>query len=246
MRSETAPPRFSRLRPGQGRPPGFRLRCSSPEILEADLAPLALDLAAAGIRDPAELRWLDPPPPAAFAEARSLLGQLGAVDGSGGFTRHGAAMTRLALHPRLSHMVMKASELGARDTACEMAALLTERDLLRRNVGVPEADIRTRLDVLRGATVRQDVDREALRRARAEVAVCRRVGRGRSDRGGTEVGAGALLGLAYPDRIAQRREGQVGRSRPAGPGGRSDGELTTGVSCSRSVEVCNEPRMSDI
>lgn len=184
---------------------------SSPEILEADLAPLALDLAAAGVRDPAELRWLDPPPPAAFAEARSLLVQLGALDGSGGFTPHGAAMTRLALHPRLSHMVMRASELGARDTACEMAALLTERDLLRRNEGVPEADIRTRLDVLRGTTVRQDVDREALRRAKAEVAVCRRGGRGRPDRGGTEVGVGALLGLAYPDRVAQRRQGQVGR-----------------------------------
>ena len=184
---------------------------SSPEILEADLAPLALDLAAAGVRDPGELRWLDPPPAAAFSEARSLLVQLGALDRSGGFTRHGAAMTRLALHPRLSHMVMKASELGARDTACEMAALLTERDLLRRNEGVPEADIRTRLDLLRGTVVRQDADRDALRRARLEVAVCRRGGGGKSDRGRTDVGVGVLLGLAYPDRIAQRRPGPAGR-----------------------------------
>ena len=183
---------------------------STPEILQADLAPLALDLAAAGVRDPAELRWLDPPPPAAFSEAQSLLVQLGALDGSGGCTHHGGAMIRLALHPRLSHMVMKASELGDRDTACEIAALLTERDLLRRTEGVPEADIRTRLDLLRGTTVRQGVDREALRRARAEVAVCRRgraAGRGRGDR----LGVGALLALAYPDRIAQRRQGQTGR-----------------------------------
>ncbi|HUQ15967.1 MAG TPA: ATP-dependent helicase HrpB [Gemmatimonadales bacterium] len=183
---------------------------SSPEILQADLAPLALDLAAAGVRDPAELRWLDPPPPAAFSEARSLLAQLGALDASGGFTRHGVAMTRLALHPRLSHMVMKASELGDRDTACEIAALLTERDLLRRSEGVPEADIRTRLDLLRGTTVRREVDREALRRARAEVAVCRR-GRGAGKGQGAGMGVGVLLGLAYPDRIAQRRQGQVGR-----------------------------------
>jgi ATP-dependent helicase HrpB len=183
---------------------------SSPEILQADLAPLALDLAAAGVRDPAELRWLDPPPPAAFSEARSLLAQLGALDASGGFTPHGAAMTRLALHPRLSHMVMKASELGDRDTACEIAALLTERDLLRRSEGVPEADIRTRLDLLRGTTVRREVDREALRRARAEVAVCRR-GRGAGKGQGAGMGVGVLLGLAYPDRIAQRRQGQVGR-----------------------------------
>ena len=182
---------------------------SSPEILQADLAPLALELATAGVRDPAELRWLDPPPPAAFSEARSLLAQLGALDAAGGFTRHGAAMTRLALHPRLSHMVMKASELSDRDTACEIAALLTERDLLRRSEGVPEADIRTRLDLLRGTTVRQ-VDREALRRARAEVAACRR-GRGAGRGQGAEMGVGSLLGLAYPDRIAQRRQGQVGR-----------------------------------
>ena len=183
---------------------------SSPEILQADLASLALDLAAAGVRDPAELRWLDPPPPAAFSEARSLLAQLGALDASGGCTRHGAAMTRLALHPRLSHMVMKASELGDRDTACEIAALLTERDLLRRSEGVPEADIQTRLDLLRGTTMRGELDREALRRAKAEVAACRRSrggGRGR----GSGMGVGALLGLAYPDRIAQRRQGQVGR-----------------------------------
>jgi ATP-dependent helicase HrpB len=185
------------------------LQRSSPEILEADLAPLALDLAAAGVRDPGELRWLDPPPAAAFAEARSLLVQLGALDGSGGCTRHGTAMTRLALHPRLSHMVMKATELGVRNTACEMAALLTERDLLRRSEGVPEADIRTRLDLLRGTVVRQDADREALRRARAEVVVCRRSGK--SDRDRTDLGMGVLLGLAYPDRIAQRRPGLAGR-----------------------------------
>ncbi len=183
---------------------------ASPEILQADLAPLALDLAAAGVRDPAELRWLDPPPQAAFSEARTLLAQLGALDAAGRCTNHGAAMTRLALHPRLSHMVMKASELGDRDTACELAALLTERDLLRRSEGVPEADIRTRLDLLRGTTVRREVDREALRRARAEVTVCRR---GRIARKGPPgaAGVGVLLALAYPDRIAQRRPGQVGR-----------------------------------
>jgi ATP-dependent helicase HrpB len=183
---------------------------SSPEILEADLAPLALDLAAVGVTDPSELRWLDPPPAAAFAQARSLLVQLGALGASGRLTQHGAAMARLALHPRLSHMVMKATELHERALACELAALLTERDLLRRTEGVPEADIRTRLDLLRGTVVRGDVDREALRRARAEAAACRRAGAGR----GTGQGAGnigVLLAMAYPDRVAQRRQGTSGR-----------------------------------
>jgi ATP-dependent helicase HrpB len=183
---------------------------SAPEILEADLAPLALDLAAAGTPDPSELRWLDPPPAAAFAEARSLLAQLGALDSGGRITRHGAAMSRLALHPRLSHMVMKAAELGHRNSACEVAALLTERDLLRRAEGVPEADIRTRIDQLRGTVVRADVDREALRRARAEAAACSRPGVGL--RGETEgCSVGRLVALAYPDRVAQRRPGTTGR-----------------------------------
>lgn len=183
---------------------------STPEILEADLAPLALDLAAAGVPDPSELRWLDPPPGAALAEARSLLAQLGALDAAGRLTRHGAAMARLALHPRLSHMVMKATELHDREAACEVAALLTERDLLRRTEVVPEADIRTRLDLLRGTVARSDVDREALRRARAEVAACRRAGRGRTP-DGSGGSIGRLLALAYPDRVAQRRPGAIGR-----------------------------------
>ena len=182
---------------------------STPEILEADLAPLALDLAAVGVPDPSELRWLDPPAPAAFAQARSLLVQLGALDASGRLTRHGAAMARLALHPRLSHMVMKATELQERALTCELAALLTERDLLRRTEGVPEADIRTRLDLLRGTVVRGDVDRDALRRARAEAAACRRGGAGRGV--GIDGNVGGLLSMAYPDRVAQRRQGTSGR-----------------------------------
>jgi ATP-dependent helicase HrpB len=182
---------------------------SVPEILEADLAPLALDLAAVGVVDPSELRWLDPPPAAAYGEARELLGQLGALDARGRLTGHGGAMARLALHPRLSHMVIKATESGDRGLACELAALLTERDLLRRTEGLPEADIRTRLDLLRGAVARTDVDREALRRARAEAAVC---DRGRRSGGRPEgSSAGRLLALAYPDRVAQRREGGTGR-----------------------------------
>ena len=183
---------------------------ASPEILEADLTSLALDLAAAGVRDPLDLRWLDPPPGAAFSEARSLLAQLGALDHTGGITRHGSAMAGLGLHPRLSHMVIRASELGARDAACELAALLTERDLLRRSEGVPEADIRTRVDLLRGTVLRHDVDRDALRRARAEVAACRRGARG-SPMNAQPVSVGGILALAYPDRIAQRRPGTTGR-----------------------------------
>lgn len=177
---------------------------ATPEILEADLAPLALELAAAGVADPAELDWLDPPPAAAHTEARSLLIQLGALDSAGRITPHGRSMSRLAMHPRLAHMVLKGRDLGAGDTACELAALLAERDVLRRAESVPDADIRIRLDVLRGTTELGNVDHEALRRVRAEAGRCRGGG------GRSEV-AGLLLAFAYPDRIAQRRAGQHGR-----------------------------------
>ena len=183
---------------------------STPEILEADLAPMALDLAAVGVPEPSELGWLDPPPAAAFQKARGLLTQLGALDVSGRITPHGRAMARLALHPRLSHMVMKATELRDRTSACELAALLTERDLLRRSESVPDADIRARLDLLRGTVVRAEVDREALRRARAEVQACSRAGGGEAGEAG-QISVGRLLALAYPDRVAQRRAGGTGR-----------------------------------
>jgi ATP-dependent helicase HrpB len=184
-----------------------------PEILEADLAPLALDLAVAGVRDPAELRWLDPPPAPALAEARSLLGQLGAIAGEGRVTLHGRAMSRLSLHPRLAHMVLKGLDLGAAGEACDLGALLSERDVLRRGESVPEADIRIRLDLLRGSTERAQVDRDALRRARTEARQCRGALRPRAApvEEAEAASPGLLIALAYPDRVAQRRPGAPGR-----------------------------------
>jgi ATP-dependent helicase HrpB len=180
---------------------------SVPEILETDLAPLALDLAVAGA-EPSELRWLDPPPEASLREAGTLLRQLGALDPGGRITPHGRRLARLSLTPRLAHMVIRGGGLGCRATACELAALLTERDVLRRHEGVPDADIRTRLDIVRGAVSRSDVDRDGLRRVRREVEICRGKSR-EQDSAGVE--PGLLLALAYPDRVAQRRPGAAGR-----------------------------------
>lgn len=108
-----------------------------PEILEADLAPLALELAAWGESDPVALRRLDSPPAAALAQARELLRDLGALDAAGGITPHGRQMVRLGLHPRLAHMVLQAIPLGLGRLACELAALLSERDILRGGPGGP-------------------------------------------------------------------------------------------------------------
>ncbi len=178
-----------------------------PEIVEADLAPLALELAGWGVRDAETLKWLDPPPPALLASARDLLGRLGALDAHGRITSHGRDMARLGAHPRLAHMLLRARELGALALGAELAAVLSERDLLR---GLPgrDADIRTRLDVLRsteGSGATDPASRHAVRATARELArQTERVGSGHAA-APAEISAGALLALAYPDRIGLRR-----------------------------------------
>ncbi|HET7459952.1 MAG TPA: ATP-dependent helicase HrpB [Longimicrobium sp.] len=179
-----------------------------PEILEADLAPLALELAAWGVADPAELHWLDPPPAAAFGQARELLAELGALDSSGAATPHGRRMAALPLHPRLAHMLLRAKEMRLAATACGLAALLAERDLLRGEGRAPDADVRLRLAALRRERGPGgfSVDHAALRRVTAEAKELRRQ-LGAPPAEADDDAAGVLLALAYPDRIAQRRAG---------------------------------------
>jgi len=188
---------------------------ATPEILEADLAPLALDLAVAGVRDPATLRWLDPPPAAAFVQARVLLGWLGALDEGGRLTAHGRAMADLGMHPRLAHMALVARQRGEGALAAQLAALLGDRDPARGTGGAPDVDLRLRVEALahpgRGrALPGLELDPAGARRVKVEAAEwARRLGVGAAP--ADPSGTGALLALAYPDRIAQRRSGQAGR-----------------------------------
>ncbi|MHB1264097.1 MAG: ATP-dependent helicase HrpB [Gemmatimonadaceae bacterium] len=202
----------------------------TPEILDADLAPLALELAQAGIADPGALRWLDAPPAAAFAQARELLRELGALDEHGRITAHGHALAGIAAHPRIGHMLLRASAWGAAAVACDLAALLADRDVLRGEPGAPpDADIRLRLELLHGlargerlpATVHGlRVDPGALRRALTESRAWRRTLRVADDAPWELADAGALIALAWPDRIAQRR------TAPAGAAGAPTGAPT--------------------
>jgi len=121
-----------------------------PEILHADLGPLALELSCWGAVDAAELSWLDPPPAAPLAQARDLLRQLEAIDSAARVTPHGRTLARLGLHPRLAHMLVKGRELGAARLACDLAAILSERDILRAGVGARDVDLRLRVAVMRG------------------------------------------------------------------------------------------------
>lgn len=197
----------------------------APEILDADLAPLALELAEAGIAEPAALRWIDAPPAAAFAQARELLRELGALDEAGRITPHGRALAGLAAHPRIGHMLLRAEEWGAAALACDLAALLADRDVLRAEPGAPaDADLRLRLDLLRGlargertpAMVQgMRVDQGALRRALAESRAWRRALRVRDDAATEPDDAGLLVALAWPDRIAQRRAAAGGGTTSA-------------------------------
>jgi ATP-dependent helicase HrpB len=191
-----------------------------PEIVEADLAPLALELASWGARDAAELRWLDAPPAAMLASARDLLSRLGGLDASGRITPHGRQMARLSVHPRLAHMLLRGSDLGCLPLAADLAALLSERDVLR---AARDADIRSRLELVRGEGFAEGVDRVGLQRARRAARELVQQVRGvvGGDAGGRRVGgevgggvvgggAGLLLAFAYPDRVGRRRAGADG------------------------------------
>ncbi|MCC5972859.1 MAG: ATP-dependent helicase HrpB [Rubellimicrobium sp.] len=168
-----------------------------PEIAAADLTGLALELALWGASD---LPFLTPPPEGAMVAARRLLTDLGALDAAGRITPEGRAMAALPLHPRLAHMLLQG---GA--AAAPLAALLADRDPLR---GAP-ADIALRLAALKDGR-RAEADRTALDRIRAEA---RRLAKGLGQRrpSGAELSHGALLALAYPDRIGLRRPGGEAR-----------------------------------
>ena len=193
------------------------LPSTRPEIVDADLSSLALELADAGISDPTTLRWLDVPRAGPFAQARGLLAQLGALDDAGRITPHGRRMAALPLQPRLAHLAITAAERGALPLGAAIAALLEERDIVRYDGLPPQSDLRLRTELLRrdGAqgAAGVAVDRDGVRRVRQTADdLARRTAGGGS--GGApsraswdDADTGSLLALAYPDRVAQRRSG---------------------------------------
>ena len=191
-----------------------------PEILEADLTSLMLDLAQWGTRDPTALSWLTPPPSGSVARANALLVQLGAFSSDGHLSDHGRHMAELAMHPRLAHMLLRARPLRLTDQACAMAALLSERDILDEPQHSCTADIRVRLDLLRrpADSLGLAVRRGTIERVSKTADLWRRqFGRikdgGRNSTSDRSQAAGLLLALAYPDRIAQRLPGNEARYR---------------------------------
>jgi ATP-dependent helicase HrpB len=181
------------------------------EILQADLAGLALQLARWGVA-PGHLVWLDIPPTAAYAQAQDLLGRLGALSGKPGaerkLTPHGQAMAELPAHPRIAHLLLRGQALGLGSLACDVAALLGERDILR-GAG---ADLHSRLNLLSGSERAGRGGQGGVQRAKQLARQYRSYLRGAANEAVSDPDhprwLGALLALAYPDRVAQqRREG---------------------------------------
>ena len=180
---------------------------TQPEILSADLSSLVLDLAQWGVSDPGTLAFLDPPPLPALKEAKSLLRELGALDGDGRITAEGNSLRALALPPRLARMIVDSHRLGAGEEAADIAAILTERGL-----GGDSVDLEHRLDQFRRDRSQRATSARSLARRWAEqVAKDERrassspsplVGEGRGEGAPS---TGIMLALAFPDRVARNR-----------------------------------------
>jgi len=206
------------------------------EILSADLSSFMLDLAQWGVSDPGKLAFLDPPPRAALAEAKTLLAELGAIDSDGRITEEGRKLRALPLPPRLARMVVDAAAEGAGELAAGIAAVVTERGL-----GGDDVDLRHRLDNFRRDRSKRADDARAMVRRWAETAGGKAAA--------SEHSPGSLLALAYPDRIAKNRgagggsfllaNGRGGNVDPASPLAREPylavAELTGAAAASRIV-----------
>ncbi|MES3040859.1 MAG: ATP-dependent helicase HrpB [Pseudomonadota bacterium] len=194
-------------------------RFATPEICQTDLADLALTLAGWGVRDPQQLIWLDIPPAAAWAQAQDQLRDMQALDSDGRITTHGRHMLALGLSPRLAHLLVLAQVHGQGRLAAEFAALLSERDLLSGPArDAAGSDLRARLAILQGDGHSGSADRGRLQRVKEQF-------RQLLDRLRTlpmpatspakslpaPLTLGALLALAWPDAIAQKRPGNDGR-----------------------------------
>jgi ATP-dependent helicase HrpB len=192
-----------------------------PEIMAADLSQLVLDLARWGVHEPKALRWLDPPPSGHFAQAQSMLRALGALDQQDRITPLGKKMAELPTHPRLGHMLLGSAKHGATELACDLAALLSERDIIKGRDR--SADIEDRLHALvafrndgPAAAKSLDVDTDGCRRVIQTSKQLRehlpKTTKSKGDnRAAPTASPGELLALAFPDRIGQRRTAGQGQ-----------------------------------
>jgi ATP-dependent helicase HrpB len=174
-----------------------------PEIMEADLANLVLDMAQWGVTDVQSLTWLTPPPKASVAQATELLHQLNALE-NGRITEHGKQIYQLACHPRLAHMLIKAQEDDAVALGADIAAILEERDPLPKEAGI---DINLRIEALRRARKNGNAGGRLGRIEKVAETYRRMLNAKTSNEPFDPFETGLLLAYAYPERIAFARPG---------------------------------------
>jgi ATP-dependent helicase HrpB len=197
-----------------------------PEIRVADLAHMALDLASWGAPTGEQLLFLDPPPAAYLAQAQTVLKRLGAITTDGRLTPHGRTMAAIPIHPRLAHMILRGKEIGLGSSACELAAILEERDSLFTGVD-KDADLGTRIDAVhRGTGKKSGVIERVVSQARRLMEMISQSGPDKRTHA-----SGLLLALAYPERIARKRPDRTGLYQLSGGGVAS---LPSGSLLSRS------------
>jgi len=208
--------RAGRLRPGKcyrlwsADQQGQLAAHSTAEILNADLAPLVLQLLQWGVGDPKQLSWIDPPPKGLWQKAIDLLRSLGAIKrktNGWGLTKHGQAMTSLPVHPRLAHLLLCGSAIGCIKPAALLASMLSDRDPFSRD----NVDISDRLELLNGKSHCPPMHKGWLHRTRQlaqkfeqQTLKVKRPGK-ISHLITAEQLPGYLLACAYPDRIARQR-----------------------------------------
>lgn len=174
-----------------------------PEILEADLASLVLDLFVWGIQDINQLFWISQPPAAHVAQAMDVLVQIGAIE-NGKLTAHGKQIHQLACHPRIAHMLLLAPNLAAKQLACDVAAVLEERDPLGRDAGI---DINLRVEALRRARQNTMLSKGFSRIEKVAESYRRLLAIEANNEAYDVFETGLLLAYAYPERIACARLG---------------------------------------
>lgn len=175
----------------------------TPEILEADLASLVLDMAQWGIIDINQLTWLNPPPKAAVLQATETLHQLNALE-HGRITEHGKKMHALPCHPRIAHMLLKAQEADQLALATDIAAVLEERDPLGRDAGI---DINTRVHALRRYRKENGQGKPMGKIEKIAASYRRLFGIEPDNTTFDPYETGVLLAHCYPERIAYARPG---------------------------------------
>lgn len=187
-----------------------------PEILNADLCSLSLELAAWGVSDPGDLKWLNPPDSVSFDQARELLIFLGGLDNEYRITSHGRQMVRSGLHPRLAHMIIRAESRGLGDIACRIAALLEEQDIIQTDYRLHNPDFRLRLEILEDAInhkkgwqnrsgIKEKLVLKIIQTYR-KIKKSFGIKQNQAGNGAVVEEPGRLLALAFPDRIARKRK----------------------------------------